>query len=168
MKWLLLLLDRQSKGQTDDRQQIWPVQKSVWPSAADTRRSRSLRASPLQTHKAVTSCCFSFPFVCSPILSCQSNGVGGTCVHLPSCRLDCLLIRLDRDPTTEFLFRNLPKVWRLMKQKYSCSLVMHPFREKCHKNINNFVSCIYDLQFSISTTSMTLSVSSSISSIIIQ
>lgn len=31
------------------------------------------------------------------------------CVYVPSCRLDCLLIRLDRDPTTEFLFLNLHK-----------------------------------------------------------
>lgn len=31
-------------------------------------------------------------------------------VRLPSCRLDCLLMRLDRDPTTEFLFLNLQKV----------------------------------------------------------
>lgn len=28
-------------------------------------------------------------------------------VALPSCRLVCLLIRLDRDPTTVFLFLNL-------------------------------------------------------------
>lgn len=40
----------------------------------------------------------------------QSHVAGRTEVHLPSCRLDCLLMRLDRDPTTEFLFLNLQKV----------------------------------------------------------
>lgn len=42
--------------------------------------------------------------------TCRSNAAGRTGLRLPSWRLDCLLIRLDRDPTTEFLFLNLQRV----------------------------------------------------------
>lgn len=60
-------LKRTNTGRYRHSQQFWPVQMSVWLSAADIRRSRSPRASPLQTHKQSTrsSCCFPFDCVYS-------------------------------------------------------------------------------------------------------
>lgn len=68
--------------------------------------------------------------------ACRSHIAGQTEVHLPSCRLDCLLMRLERDPTTELLFLNLQKV---LKQ--------------CDKNIMTHTNSLFGTVYSQHLTS---------------